>query len=159
MARTGVAYQRVRYNLRPPRTVGTIELSGPFFQRDPGRTFGGNVRLLMDRIAEEGERDLKSRLAQVPRRHGTGDTARRIVGRTRSLSGRRWAATTVIGIPKPEAATAYSDARKSPRQEAISSYAALARIEKLAHPVRDLVRDLRKVAEANADELLKGIDR
>lgn len=68
-----------------------VELSGPFFQRDPGKTFSENVRRMMAGVAEEGEQAIKSNYPVL-----TGFGRAGVVGRVDSLSGKQWYATAVI---------------------------------------------------------------
>lgn len=68
-----------------------IDLSGPFFTRDPRKTVKQNIRRLMEALAEEGERNVKGLMPQR-----TGETARGVVGRVENLRGKRWAATLVV---------------------------------------------------------------
>lgn len=74
-----------------------IQYSGPFFERDPAETFGRNARRLMDRVAQVGQDEVRRRVASAPRRlAGPSYSGQYIVGRTRSLGGKRWQATAVI---------------------------------------------------------------
>lgn len=75
-----------------------VELKGPFFVRDPRKTFRHNIRDLMDRIADVAERDVRARLHPGP----SADAVRsKIRGRTKSLSGQRWAVTAVVSATDP----------------------------------------------------------
>ena len=89
---------------RTPITT-TIDLSGPFFTKDPRRTFLQNVRDLMDVIAREGEADVKAQLrqgepARAPLSAGLSPArvSGHVRGRVSSLSGRRWAYTAVVSV-------------------------------------------------------------
>jgi hypothetical protein len=73
------------------RTNGIV-LSGPFFERDPRKTFRQNIRDFMDKVAATGEADVKAHYPVGP----TGDGRAGVVGRTSSLAGKRWAVTAVI---------------------------------------------------------------
>lgn len=68
-----------------------VELSGPFFQRDPAETLRGNIRKMMAGIAEEGEKAVK---ANYPVRTGAG--RRGVVGRVASVTGKPWMASAVV---------------------------------------------------------------
>lgn len=127
-----------------PRLKGTIRLDGPFFTKDPGATVAANVRRMMDATASEAEADLAAR---IPVR--SGRTKSLITGRTRSRTGRRWAASAVIGIPKDLATSG-----RGP----VSTYAAMANVERRYHPVRATVRAVRRLREANVAELLRDLD-
>lgn len=79
------------------RSVFAIEYDGPFFERDPTKTFRKNVRRLMERMATVGEAEVKRRIAQAPRRTaGPSYSGRFIRGRVKSLAGRPWATTMVV---------------------------------------------------------------
>ena len=70
----------------------TIDVSGPFFQRNPELTMEGNIRRMMAGIALEGEKAVKSAYPTGP----TGAGRRGVKGRVKSLSGKPWMATAVI---------------------------------------------------------------
>lgn len=73
-------------------TVKThVDLSGPFFRRDPALTMRGNVRRMMAAVAAEGEKAVKANYPVL-----TGAGRRGVVGRVASLSGKPWLATAVI---------------------------------------------------------------
>jgi hypothetical protein len=73
------------------KTATIIDLSGPFFQKDPAKTFQENVRIMLEALAKEGEADVR---AQVPSR--TGATAAGIIGRIVALNGKQWHTTAII---------------------------------------------------------------
>ncbi len=95
------------------RPLLALEYEGPFFENDPRKTLRQNIRALMDRVAEIGEKEVRRRVAMAPRSTaGPSYSARFVTGRTRSLAGRRWATTAVVsayggindaGLPKREA--------------------------------------------------------
>lgn len=131
-----------------PRTVGTIVADGPFFDRDPTRTLDENVRDFLDRFAEEGERDLVARISSIPPRGvRTGQTRAKVRGRTRAHSGKRWKRTAVIGIPNVGMT----------ETEAISTYAAMAGIERRYHPVRDMASALNSATAISSADLTRGM--
>lgn len=68
-----------------------IEFSGPFFTKDPVLTFRENARKMLEGMAAEGEAAVR---AASP--YDTGAFRGGVVGRTKSLSGRKWAMTAVI---------------------------------------------------------------
>jgi hypothetical protein len=87
------------------RPVLGITLEGPFFERDPRKTFRQNVRRYMDRIAEVGEAEIKRRETGNASAASTRD---HVWGRTSSLAGKRWAVTARVsvstqGLDKPQA--------------------------------------------------------
>lgn len=131
----------------------TIDRSGPFFQRDPTRTFRQNVRVLMDKVAEAGEADVKAQLRQGEggRKKLRGITPPRVsghvVGRTRNLRGKRWAVTAVVSV---------NNSGLSKRQ-GVSLMAASAMLEGRLHAFRRTTNRVRRARSVNVDELLKGI--
>lgn len=134
--------------LAAPRLRGTITLSGPFFRRDPGATFADNVQTMMEAVAGEGQADLVARIASIPPAGvRTGERRRRVRGRVRSGTGKHWRVTAVIGIPN----------QGMTRPEAIRTYAALAKIETLHHPIRGTATALKRSRKVNAAELTKGL--
>lgn len=75
------------------RAATTIDLTGPFFTKDPGRTLSENIQTMLEAVAEEGERDVK---AQAQSHVYTGAFLGGIEGRVRSLGGRHWLRTAVV---------------------------------------------------------------
>jgi hypothetical protein len=75
-----------------------VQLVGPFFEVDPSKTFRQNARVMLDAIAEEGERAVKARAPFYTGSRGdpTAHIRTDIVGRTKSLSGKPWALTAVV---------------------------------------------------------------
>lgn len=89
-----------------------VTFSGPFFARDPRKTFRENARDLMDAIASDGQR-IARELATGPE----GDAVRgRVIGRSHALTGRRWALTAVVSV-----STAGLDRRQAIRLRAIAA--------------------------------------
>jgi hypothetical protein len=128
------------------RRLKGVDLSGPFFRKDPVKTWRANVRDFMDEVAAIGEAEVKAQLQsgqgdRRPLRYG-GRVSDHIVGRTRSLAGRRWAVTAVVS-PRP----------RGSRREAISLMAAAAEIEAREHVFRRATSRIRR-AKTN---LLKGL--
>lgn len=135
------------------RIVTAISLEGPFFTKDPAKTFRQNVRVLMDEIAELGEADVKAKLRQ-------GEPARRamrgiqpdrvsahVIGRTQNLAGKRWAVSAVVSV---------NNRGFSPKQ-GITLMAAAASIERRSHVFRRTTARLRRANKLNRAELLKGL--
>jgi hypothetical protein len=69
----------------------TIDLSGPLFTRDPGKTVRQNMRRAIEGLVEEGEHTVQS---LWPVRTGRGRAGSR--GRVTSLSGKPWFLTGVV---------------------------------------------------------------
>lgn len=88
----------------PRRSPTSIDLSGPFFTKDPRRTFRQNIRDFMDVVAKEGEEDVKTQMrsGEGGRKPMRGIQPARVsghvVGRTRSLGNRRWSTTAVVSV-------------------------------------------------------------
>lgn len=135
---------------KAPRREFQIMLEGPFFERDPAKTFRQNARRLMDSLASEGEADVRSQIAgqagSMP--HYTGWTADTVQGRTSSLTGRRWALSLVIS-----ANTAGMD-----RKDAIRTKAAGASIERRWHPFRKTARAMRRSRALLVADLTRGLE-
>jgi hypothetical protein len=84
---------------QPRNRLMTYELDGPFFTRDPEKTYRQNIRTLMDRMADLGEAEVRARLAPGPSAASAG---RYIRGRTRSIkTGERWATYMVVSASNP----------------------------------------------------------
>jgi hypothetical protein len=130
-------------------------MSGPFFRKDPAKTFRQNVRAMMDAVAAEGEKDVKAQLAagEGGRAPVTGwgtntRTRMHVAGRTKSLAGKRWAVTAVVELRMPGS---------PPRPRAISLRAAMAEIETASHPFRKTKNRIGRTRKTNMSELLKDI--
>jgi hypothetical protein len=129
-------------------------MSGPFFRSDPAKTFRENVRVMMDAIAAEGEKDVQAQLAAGEGGRAPvslwGDTRTRahVAGRTKSLAGKRWAVTAVVELRMPG---------KPPRPKAVSLRAAMAQIEGTSHPFRKTKNRIGRTRKTNMSELLKDI--
>lgn len=125
-----------------------IEFSGPFFTKDPAKTFRQNIRAMMDVIAEDGQRDVYARIAAIPPRGvDTGRTRSNVVGRTKNRAGKRWAVTAVVGVLN-EGFT---------QREAVSLMAGAASIEGRFHPFRRAAADIRRFRRDMEQHLLDGL--
>jgi hypothetical protein len=127
-----------------------ITLEGPFFERDPRRTFRQNVRDMMAAIAKEAEASVKADIASHAGRmpHYTGHSHDAIVGRTRSVTGRRWEVSAVIS----------ASTQGMGRREAIRTKAAAASIERRWHPFRRTAGAIRRSRAVLATNLTKGLE-
>lgn len=138
-----------------------VTYEGPFFSHQPGRTFRQNIRAFMDRVAEVGEADVKSRLTGSAEAEST---APHVVGRTRALSGRRWACTARVSV-----STVSLDRAQAIRRQAIAAgrHTAVTRTgrnigttqgaEGRTHAFRDSKGAVLQAARDNAHLLLKDI--
>jgi hypothetical protein len=130
-----------------------ISLEGPFFRVNPGKTFRQNVRVLMDRISEEGEADVQQMLrsgegSRAPLRDMSPNrVSGHVVGRTSNLAGKRWAVTAVVSINN----------RGLSRAQGIRLMAAASRLEGRLHVFRRSSARMRKARALNKAELLKGL--
>lgn len=135
------------------KTATVISLEGPFFEKDPVKTFRQNVRVLMDNTAELGEADVKAKLRQgEPRRLPMrGIQPERIsghvIGRTSNLAGKRWAVSAVVSVNKSG----------SSKRQGTTLMAAAATIERRDHVFRRTTARLRRARKLNQAELLKGL--
>lgn len=144
---------------RPPRnrTQSMIDVSGPFFTRDPELTFRQNVRVLMAAIASEGAEDVRQQLrqgesgrAEISARTAFGSMGRvshHIVGRVHNLRGRPWAVTAVVSV---------NNSRWT-KQQGIALMAAASELEGRLHAFRKTTNRLRRGRAVNRAELLKGL--
>lgn len=126
-----------------------VDLDGPFFRRDPRKTFRKNVREFMDEVAGLGEETVKGALragesGRQPLRAITPErVSGHVRGRTSSLTGKRWALTAVVSV----------DTSGRDRRQAIAIKAAAASIERRTGVFRKSTSAIRR-AKTN---LLKGL--
>ena len=143
-----------------------IEMTGPFFERDPRLTFRQNIRVFMDRVAEVTEHETSRRLATGGREGAS--SAPRVVGRTRSLSGKRWAVTarisiSTVGLSRPEAirAQAIAAGRHNPSantRNGVRNVGTTLGAEGRTHGFRDARRVVMSAARDNANRLIEDIN-
>ena len=105
---------------------------------------------MMDDLAAEAERDIKG---QIAGRAGsmpayTGHTYDSIVGRTESLTGKRWGLTMVVS----------ANTNGMGRAEAIRTKAAAATIERRWHVFRKTASAIRRARAVLGANLTKGIE-
>lgn len=81
-----------------PRPKLTVDLSGPFFTKDPAKTFRENVRRMLEGLAEEGANTVRAAWPKgsTPADPHPGAGAAGTIGRIKSLSGKPWAMTAVV---------------------------------------------------------------
>lgn len=129
------------------RRITGVDLSGPFFQRDPVKTWRENVKDFMDEVAKVGEADVGAQLRASQGNRAQlsigGRVSHYVVGRTKSLSGKRWATTAVVSVRPASIGS----------RKAIAVMAAAAEIEKRE---RVFARAASHVRRAKAN-LLKGL--
>ena len=132
------------------RTTAKVELSGPFFTKDPGKTFRGNVRDMMDKLAEamedEVRRQIVSHEGQMP--NWTGWSASRVRGRTKSVTGKRWGTTAVVS-----SYTADLNAKDAKRTKAAG-----VTIEARWHPYRSVKSGIYRSRPLLTADLAKGLE-
>jgi hypothetical protein len=127
-----------------------VRLEGDFFRRDPGKTFRMNVRDMLDDLAGWMEDEVQGQIAghagEMP--GWTGWTRDHVVGRTHSVSGRRWGTWARV--------SAFTGGMG--RTESIRTKAAAATIERRWHPfrvVKSAVYRARPLIRANLTEGLE----
>jgi len=81
----------------------SVDLSGPFFQGDPGAKLGDNIRRMMAGLAEEGQRLVMGELragesSRQALGMGLGRVSDHVRGRVKSLTGKQWKASAVISV-------------------------------------------------------------
>jgi len=139
------------------RSPTTIDTSGPFFTKDPRKTFRQNIRTMMARVAEEGEQDIQAQQhagesGRAPISYSSagwsGDrVSDHVVGRVESLRGKPWQVTAVISVNNSGFSTS----------QGIALMAAHAEVERQTHAFRRTTGRLRRSRKVNAAELLKGL--
>jgi len=144
------------------RPTLTVELSGPFFERQPSRTFRQNVRAYMARVAEIAAAEVQARLAAGGREGAA--TRPHVVGRTRSLSGRQWACTarvsvSTVGLSRPSAIRrmAIAAGRHTPVSRTGRNLGTTRGAEGRTHAFRDSKKAIQDAAQANVGLLLEGL--
>lgn len=128
-----------------------VTLDGDFFRRDPGKTLYANIRDMLDGLAEEMQKavrsDIEARQGAMP--YWTGWTRDHVYGYTTSTrTGKRWATWAAVTT-----VTTGMGAK-----EAIRTKAAAASIERRFHPfrrVKSAVYRMRPVLTAN---LTRGLE-
>jgi hypothetical protein len=127
-----------------------VDLDGPFFRRDPGKTLRANVRDLMDALAEDMESDVKDAIAanagSMP--SYSGWSVAHTVGRTTSISGKRWGTWARVS-----ANTSGMSAK-----DAIRTKAAAATIERRWHPYRKAKSNVYRARALLTADLVKGLE-
>lgn len=132
----------------------TLDLEGPFFQKDPAKTFRQNARRMVQEIADEGADKIRSIFAageggRLPVfRLAPEHVAAYIVGRARSVAGKQWALTSVVSV----------NSSGLSRADAISLMAAGSVVERQTHGFRafkNAVYSSRAVLTANLTEGLE----
>src|SRR5262245_16612573 len=136
----------------PRALITTIDKTGPFFSKDPRKTFLANARDFLDEVADEGAADVIAQMlvGQAGRRpiRQLGDhVSEHVVGRTQSLRGRRWQYTAVVSVNNTGLTKA----------EGISLMAAASEVERQTGAFKRTSSRLRRVAKMNTSELLKGL--
>lgn len=116
-----------------------VDLSGPFFTRNPGLTLRGNIARMMEGIASEGERLVRQDLARGESARATirrlGDrVSGHAIGRVTSLSGKHWLATAVLSVNN----------RGYSRAQGISLMAAASSLESRQHSFRRVAQAIRR---------------
>lgn len=134
-------------------TSVSIDLSGPFFQRDPGKTLRRNITKMVQGLAEEGERSARAAFqsgegGRRPISRLGGRVSEHIIGRTRSLSGRQWRASAVISV---------NNSGLSAR-EGVALMAAASVVEGRTHIFRGLARIVRQSRAVLYADLTKGLE-
>jgi hypothetical protein len=75
------------------RIATTIKRDGPFFTHDPEKTFSGNLEVMLEAFAKEGEADVRAQVAPHSRHHVFEEG---VVGRTHRLDGAPFRQPTAV---------------------------------------------------------------
>lgn len=128
-------------------TKVTVDLSGPLFQRDPSLTVKGNIRRMMQGLAEEGEKAIQSEIGTLNLPRSKGWTQAHAVGRVTSYAGKRWWLNAVI--------SANTDGMD--RATAIRTKAAASSVEGRYHPFRRTANALKRSRAVLSANLTEGL--
>ena len=133
-------------------TVTTkVELLGPFFTKDPGKTLYANIGDMLESLASE----LEARIADEVAGHAgqmpfyTGYTREHVTGYTTSpKTGKHWALWAAVGVPTSGMG----------RADAIRTKAAAATIEARWHPFRNAKSLVYRSRALISADLTKGLN-
>lgn len=136
------------------RLYTTIDTTGPFFSKDPAKTFRSNARSMMRALAIEGQVDIRQQLM-------TGNASRQPV---RQL-GDHVSDHVSAGVPYTPAKSTTGVIKVNvyvpnfgyTKKQGQSLMAAYSRVEKQTHAFRRTTARLRKAKAINTAELLKGL--
>lgn len=138
-----------------PRVGSKIDLSGPFFAKDPSITFRKNIRVMTAAMAVEGEADVRQQYAsgqssRAPISRGVVPTrvSGHVVGRVTSEGGTPFAVTAIISVNPHGLGT----------QQSVALMAAYSRVEKLTKGSRRTTTKLRQSRAVNQAELTRGLE-
>lgn len=134
-------------------TSVTVDLSGPFFERDPGKTLRGNIEKMMEALAAEGERSARSALqssegSRAPIRLIGDHVSAHVVGRVRSRAGKKWRASAVVQV--------YNEGLDQRRGRSLMAAASV--VEKRTRVFRNLRRSIAQARAVLAANLTEGIE-
>lgn len=132
-------------------TAAKVELSGPFFQRDPGKTLYANIGDMLAALSGELEGVVRDQISgnrgSMP--YWTGWTRDHVVGYTTSaLTGKHWATWAAVGVPTVGMS----------RAQAIRTKAAAAGIERRFHPFRNAKGAVYRARAVISADLTKGLN-
>lgn len=133
-----------------------IELSGPFFQRDPGLTLRGNIERMVQAIADEGASSARQSLQAGEGSRATitalGDrVSDHVIGRTHarpSRGGRQWRASAVVQV--------YNEGLDAASSRSLM--AAASSVERRVRTFRSLAGSLRRSRAVLTANLTAGIE-
>jgi hypothetical protein len=139
-----------------PRLYTTIDTSGPFFTKNPGKTFRANARSMLRQMALQGEADIRQQLA-------AGDAARQPI--SNKVQPAHVSGHVRAGIPftADKAKTGriqvnvYVPNQGFTAKQGKALMAAYSRVEAETHAFRRTTQRLRRSKKVNAAELLKGL--
>lgn len=135
----------------PVSVQSKVELIGPFFTHDPGKTLYANIGVMLAGLSDEMEStvrgDITSHAGDMPR--WTSHTADHVSGYTTSpVTGKHWALWAAVGVP-----TTGMD-----RKQAIRTKAAAAGIERRWHPFRRVKSAVYRARALISADLAKGLN-
>lgn len=128
-----------------------IDLEGPFFTRDPGKTLYANIREMMAALAAEMGDAVRSDIAahQGGMPNWTGWTLEHTYGYTTSpVTGKHWAVSAAVATVTAGMST----------KDAIRTKAAAASIEARWHPFRRVKSAVYRMRAVLTADLTEGMD-
>lgn len=141
---------------RPARLYSSVDLTGPFFTKDPAKTFRANARSMMRGLALEGEADIRAQLYM-------GEAGRAVISNKVRPARVREHVTAGIPFTPARAKTGairvhvyVPNFRFTPR-EGRALMAAYSRVERQTGAFARTTRRMRRAKAINVAELLKGL--
>lgn len=130
-----------------------IDFSGPFFTKDPAKTFMQNVKTMMQAFADEGAAAVRERMSAG---EGTRALIRllddrvsdHVIGRVHARSGKEWTAAAVVQV--------YNEGFNAAQSRSLM--AAASRVEGQTRAIKNITRQLRSARAVLRANLTAGLE-